>query len=365
MTNEIQTTESMGIVTQKTYSPETIKTVKDTLMFPHATDQDLLMFLHKCNAAGVHPLDQKIFPMKYKDKLTFVSSIDYQRSKAESSQKYDGQDEPEYDDETMSADHPEWCKVKVYKKDITRPFVGTAKWSEFFPQQESKQFMWKKMPYIMLSKCAEAQALRRAFPDELNKIYVEEEMMQAASSSPKSTKPIVQQTKAIPQQHTATSAPATTNSSDSPDDETRKANKWISQKQEGRLRGLAKTAGIEKQTLLNLVKKKWSLNNLWELSWTGGQNSKYNQICTAVQEQPGDVQKYANSESSNATMDGDPDITFIDALREMGLKCDLTTDQELSKFLADEFSLSNMEKIPDNMYGKIIDRMQVLSETGM
>jgi len=70
---------------------------------------------------------------------------------------------------------PEYATVSVYKKGIDRPITGTARWSEFYPG-EKQGFMWRKMPFHMLSKCAEVWALRKAFPKRLSGLYIPEEM---------------------------------------------------------------------------------------------------------------------------------------------------------------------------------------------
>ena len=191
------------------YSPATVQTVRETI-FKGANDAELQLFFHKCLSVGCHPLDGLIHPSKFQDgnqggtRVVFLTTIDLFRARAEDTGKYDGQDEPEFEHGDIGDDdfvHPTYCRINIYKKGIDRPTVGTADWDEFYPSEPKKQFMWKKMPKVMLAKCAEAQGLRKAFPQALNKLYAEEEMMQAiqgASGRNASTKPaITQQTEVV------------------------------------------------------------------------------------------------------------------------------------------------------------------------
>ena len=70
------------------------------------------------------------------------------------------------------------------KSGAREPFYGIALYREYVQTyKEGNPFpMWAKMPANQLAKCAEALALRKAFPGELSGIYTQEEMAQAHNS---------------------------------------------------------------------------------------------------------------------------------------------------------------------------------------
>ena len=189
-----------GMDSQLQVSPEQLDLIKKTVAVG-ATDDELKLFCYECQRRGVHPLDRKIFFVKRKDgdagdkKATFQCSIDYFRSLAESEGEYDGQDDAEFGPET-SQGYPEWARVNVYKRGVLRPIPGTARWKEYYPG-EKQGFMWRKMPYHMLAKCAEVLALRKAFPQKLGGLYTDDEMAQAGAGNIVDVTPISETVKSI------------------------------------------------------------------------------------------------------------------------------------------------------------------------
>lgn len=164
---------------KKPFTNEQIALIKRTVA-KGATDDELKLFLIVANKAGLDPFSKQIHFVKRKNTKTgeyigaIQTGIDGQRAIAERTGEYAGSDDVIYDSEAKT---PTWAKSSVYRivKGVRVPFTATARWNEFKPAAPN-DFMWNKMPYHMLGKVAEAQALRKAFPNDLSGIYVEEEM---------------------------------------------------------------------------------------------------------------------------------------------------------------------------------------------
>lgn len=154
-------------------------------------DEDLMLFLYTCKRTGLDPLVRQIYAVYRwdsrlgKDKMTIQSGIDGFRLVAQRTGDYAGQDDAKFTPEDESTKYPIKAEVTVYKmvKGARVPFVATARWSEYatFGKEGKPEFMWEKMPYLMLAKCAESLALRKAFPNELSGIYSDVEMQQTTN----------------------------------------------------------------------------------------------------------------------------------------------------------------------------------------
>jgi len=134
---------------------------------------ELAHFLMTAKQTGLNPLRNQIYAIKRGGKMGIQVGIDGFRAIAARSGLHVGTDtEAIYEHEKLIAVK---CTVLKFMHGQDRKFVATATMKEY----NANGPMWKKMPLAMLSKCAEAKALRQAFPEDLSGLYGEEEMHQA------------------------------------------------------------------------------------------------------------------------------------------------------------------------------------------
>lgn len=146
------------------------------------TSDEMKLFLYQCRRTNLDPFSRQIYAIKRGGKMTIQTSIDGYRLIAERSGKYEGQtivqwcgDDGIWTEVWLKKEPPSAAKVGVYREKFRDAVYGVAKWSEY--AQNSP--LWQKMGALMLSKCSESLALRKAFPQELSGIYTAEEMQQA------------------------------------------------------------------------------------------------------------------------------------------------------------------------------------------
>lgn len=165
------------------YSPEQIQLIKRQIA-RDCTNDELCLFLYQCQRTGLDALNRQIYAIKRGGKMTIQTSIDGYRLIAERSGKYEGQTpvmwcgpDAQWVDVWLSNQAPMAARVGVYRAGFREAVYAVAKWSEYALQSP----MWTRMGGLMLGKCAEALALRKAFPQELSGLYSAEEMQQAES----------------------------------------------------------------------------------------------------------------------------------------------------------------------------------------
>lgn len=181
------------------FSTEQIDLIKSTVA-AGTTDLELALFLEVAKSTGLNPFQRQIYAIKRKsgreEKMTIQTGIDGYRLIASRTGTHLGTTDAEYG--PVSAEgYPEWARVTVKRlvQGHVAEFPATARWSEYVQtkdewvnqQRTGKKIvgdMWAKMPRTMLAKCAEALALRKAFPAELSGVYADVEMQQADNATP-------------------------------------------------------------------------------------------------------------------------------------------------------------------------------------
>lgn len=189
------------------YNPSQIGVIRRTVASDTNNDE-FDLFMEACKSYQLDPFRKQINAVVYnktkpdKRKMSIIVARDGLRVIAQRCGDYRPASERpqvEYDDGLASPTNPKGIvsvSVKLWKRDGSGdwyPVFGEAYWDEFAPieaewawdaaagkrqptGQKSVSGNWAKMPIVMITKCAESQALRAGWPDQFSGLYVEEEM---------------------------------------------------------------------------------------------------------------------------------------------------------------------------------------------
>ena len=188
---------------QKFWSEAQLSALKQ-LGLAQASQGDLAVFFHQAQKTGLDPFARQIYMIERGGRFGIQTSIDGLRIVAQRSGEYAGQSGPfwcgedgEWKDVWLAKTPPIAAKVGVYRKGFSEALFAVARWDSYAVPNSP---IWRKMPDLMLAKCAEALALRKAFPNDLSGIYTDDEMSQVDETvvvEPVKVKPIKVELKAV------------------------------------------------------------------------------------------------------------------------------------------------------------------------
>lgn len=176
-----------------------------------ASEDELALFVEQCRRTGLDPFARQIYSVRrkqwnsqsrsYEEAQVIQVSIDGFRLTADRTHKYAGQVGPwwcgadgEWKEVWLSDSPPAAAKVGVLRHDFHQPLYAIAIYKSYVQTNSHSEPVsrWKTDPAGMLAKCAEALALRRAFPHELSGLYTTEEMGQADNPTTTITEPVIE-----------------------------------------------------------------------------------------------------------------------------------------------------------------------------
>jgi phage recombination protein Bet len=167
-------------------SDQELMGVLESSLYPGASPDSIKMVIGYCKAANLDVMQKPVHIVPIWDSKAgrmrdvIMPGVGLYRTQAARSESYAGVSEPEFGPDItenvggVTITYPAWCKVTVrraMKNGNVAEFTATERWKENYASRGGKEksiapnAMWTKRPYGQISKCAEAQALRKAFPE--------------------------------------------------------------------------------------------------------------------------------------------------------------------------------------------------------
>jgi phage recombination protein Bet len=190
---ERHTATALAIRPDQSYWDEQQLAALAQLGLQRAPRGDLAVFFHQCQRTGLDPFARQIYMIGRGGRYGIQTAIDGFRVIADRACIERGwvrSEEPTVWFDKAGQAFTEWVSdtppvaarytVVVITPNGAGQFAGFARFEEY----NAGTNLWKKMPALMVAKCAEALALRKAFPQDLSGLYTDEEMAQADVQQP-------------------------------------------------------------------------------------------------------------------------------------------------------------------------------------
>ncbi|MEV6504860.1 phage recombination protein Bet [Streptomyces sp. NPDC051642] len=186
---------------QTNWTPDQQAVLQQSGIDNQVAPAELSAFLHLCQRTRLDPFSRQIYLIgrfdgrQQRKVYTPQTSIDgyrviAHRAAAEAGQGLGYEDtlwcDPsgKWRDVWLADGPPAAAKVTIIRNGMR--FSAVARYSEYVQTKKGGEpsGLWGKMPATMTAKCAEALALRMAFPHDLAGVYTAEEMAQADNPAP-------------------------------------------------------------------------------------------------------------------------------------------------------------------------------------